>query len=722
LEVQWIESKIAEKGWNKNEFYAAYKTANQGKPLPKAPERQLQRIFQDKNPLPLTPLVKANLAAALGMTVEQLDTGLKESVTGPDDEKKRSVERRWQYIQGHPIRGVEILFILKGAVGFDWFRELLDDIWLGFSRDEPSFKVGQLLASSSAPNTKESSHSVEEPVCSFWEMYQPEPGYWFKKINPTPHKFTTVAGFDAVMPWSTLKLQSVAKLQDFALLTKAGFSLPPRAYKVGVEEFEVRFFGDTFSFCMKLSDHELLDTLHEFARQIKSEDLMTFGRSFSGVQLLEMFYQQMFPRPKNDNAKPRGGIGGMSGPNGKAISFYPCMPTGFNKTPDSNEYTFKVTMPGEVDIGSRIKKLEQKLKSNPADAKSYGDLASVYSHEGRLQDAIGCLETALKRAPPDVYIHGLMAQILMNLGRFDEALTHLQRAAALDPKHALIQTKLGICLNELGEDDDALIHFQAAASLENLNAGNQFNLGMALGRLKRNPEAAVAFQRAVDLEPENVRSMTLLGIVLMEEGRQAEAVAFLEKATQLDPNFSNAHEHLGMYFTNTGQHEKAVASFQHAIAIEESALLNTRLSASLASLDRWPEAEATCRRAVELEPNHPDLLVNLAVAIAKLGKQAEAVELCQSAIKIEEDIRAYAVLGESLSSLNRWAEAEAAYRYGLKLEPNHSAMLTNLGAAIATLGRLPEAAESFEQAVRADPANVTAQQNLAQLREMIAKR
>ena len=65
------------------------------------------------------------------MTIEAFDAGLRESLAvrsgHPDDEKKHAAERRWQYIQNHPIRGVEILFILKGAVGFDWFRELLDD-------------------------------------------------------------------------------------------------------------------------------------------------------------------------------------------------------------------------------------------------------------------------------------------------------------------------------------------------------------------------------------------------------------------------------------------------------------------------------------------------------------------------------------------------------------------------------------------------------------------
>jgi Flp pilus assembly protein TadD len=718
-EVGWLETKIAEKFETKEGFYAAYKTTT-GRS--QDPTRQLQRILNSD--CPITPPVRITFAKTLGMTIEGFDAGLKESLAAPsahpDDDKKRAAERRWQYIQNHPIRGVEILFILKGAVGFDWFRELLDDTRLTFSRDEPSFKLGQALATSHEPNTKELSPKIEKPVCSYWEIYEPEKGYWFKKISPNPRTFSTVAGFDTAVPWSVLGVKRVEKLQDLALLTEIGLAIPPRAYQVGIEEFEVRFIGDTFSFSIKLSEHEL-GALHEFARQVKNDKLMNFGTGFSGVQLLDMFFRQLLPRAKNEKTKARGGIAGMSGPNGNAISFYPFMPMGFNKRPEANEYSFSLTMPAKTDVATRIKKLEKKLESKTSDAATYGELATLYSHEGRLQDAILCLQTAIKKSPPIMEIFALLGQTLAKVGRYDEALTHLRKAAALNPKHALVQTKLGICLTELGEDADALVHFQESVRLEPSNAGAQFNLGMALGRLGRNSEAGVAFQRVVDLEPENVQGLTLLGVVLTEEGRQTEAAHYFEKATKLDPNFRDAHEHLGTNFANANQHEKAVASFQRAIAIEENAPLHTRLSASLANLERWPEAEAACRRAVELDSNHPHLLVNLAVAVARLGKKQEAVELCQRAIKIESDVRAFAVLGESLSSLNRWDEAEAAYRDGLKLEPNHSTMLTNLGTTIATLGRLPEAAEVFERAIRADPSNATAQQNLAHVRQLMAK-
>lgn len=133
------------------------------------------------------------------------------------------------------------------------------------------------------------------------------------------------------------------------MVTEVGISIPSRAYQVGVEEFEVRFLGDTFSFSVKLSDHAL-EAMHSLGREFASfqksratdDELIPVGTSFGGVELLEMFHQQLLPRPKNENPKSRGGIAGMAGPGGKAISFFPSMPPDYMKTAESHEYSFKI--------------------------------------------------------------------------------------------------------------------------------------------------------------------------------------------------------------------------------------------------------------------------------------------------------------------------------------------------------------------------------------------
>jgi tetratricopeptide (TPR) repeat protein len=75
LEVAWLETKIAEIFSTKGDFYAAYKTAT-GRS--QDPERQLQRILNSEDPI--TPPVRINFAKTLGMTIEDFDVGLRESL------------------------------------------------------------------------------------------------------------------------------------------------------------------------------------------------------------------------------------------------------------------------------------------------------------------------------------------------------------------------------------------------------------------------------------------------------------------------------------------------------------------------------------------------------------------------------------------------------------------------------------------------------------------
>ena len=578
-------------------------------------------------------LIKSGPARSLSEVSET------EKAASAEDDQRHAAERRWQYIQSHPIRGIEILFVLKGAVGVDWFMEVLDETRLTFSRDEKSFKLGQLLAASPAPNTKEHSRALHQPICSFWEIYEPEQGYWFKKIAPGKREFSIVAGFDAVAPWAMLGVDRVEKLEDLALLTEVGVSIPSHAYQIGVEEFILRFVGDTFSFSVRLSE-EPLDALHELARThhiIRSDKPMFFGTNFSGVQLLDMFLHQTLPRPKDKPFKGDAGIMGLSGPDGKAISFYPKMPIGFTKTSESKEYTFTVTTPAKFDSAGQIKKLEKKLTSNPADADLYFELASVYLYEGRLLDIVQCLETAIRKAPPSANVHGLMGQTLRRIGRLNEALAHCQAALVLAPGDARIHTQLGICLGEMSDHHAALVHFEAAARIEPSDAGHQSNLCMALVSLTRYSEALVPARRAVELAPDDSQSALRLGILLHDAGQREEALHFLEKATQLEPDSAAAHQQLGTHFATTDQHEKAVLSFQRAVEIEENPRRCELLGASLADLGRWSEAETAFRRGLTLAPSDAAMRSNLGIVVANLGRLEEAAELFEQLLQDHPD-------------------------------------------------------------------------------------
>lgn len=557
-----------------------------------------------------------------------------------EDEQRKAAERRWSYLQRNRFTGVEVLFLLKSSVGKAWLATLLDDTRISFSRTGPSFKLGTVISSAAAPNTKETSPRWEKAVCAFWEKYDPNPEYWVKRIAPAYQAGTLVAGFGASIPWADLNIPTVQTLGDLAQLTDIGIGIPPEAFTAGVEEFELRFVGEQFSFSIALSDHGL-SFLHEMAsahfqasENVKRAPL-SLGSSFSGIQLLEMFLGQVLPLKDAQTKSRRGIFGGMGGPGGRAIHFYPDIPKNFSDTPEAKNYVFTVTVPKPEVVKARIAELEAWVEDGSANAEAIGELAARYSSAGRLLDAISCLQTGIARLPPRADLHGLLGESLGKLGRHDEALEHFRRANHLEPNSAAAHCGLAICLSETGDSEGALRHFQVAAELEPSHAGHQKNLGRALASSERYSEAVQCYERAIEIKPEDSESLILLGVFYEELGQVDKAEARFHTATLVVPNDAEAHEHLGRHLAAKGDHIRAIPALERAIEIEESPRRYELLGGSQAELSRWPEAEKSFQNAVRLSPTNADYLVNVGICQASAGRLSEAAKTWKKALEID---------------------------------------------------------------------------------------
>jgi tetratricopeptide (TPR) repeat protein/nucleoside phosphorylase len=561
-----------------------------------------------------------------------------EELGGDEEEEIRSAERRWSYLQRSPLRGLKVLLILKASVGQDWLRSILDETRVRFSRDKDAFAVGTAFALSAQPNTKEDSPRWDEVVCAFWKKYEADPSLWVRRINRHLVEHSVVAGFDASIPWATLNLPSVTALGDLGQLSDIGMSLPPEAFMAGVEEYKLTFVGDQFSFSLKLSDHGL-EMLHEMASvhfQLSTPDKsvpLNLGTGFNGIQLLEMFREQLLPAWRRKENRPGSIFGGRAGPDGKAISFYPNMPSDFDKSDEAKEYTFKITAPDTERAKARIRELEAAVANGSVDAEIYGELAARYANGGRLLDAIRYLEQGIGKVQPNVGLYGLLGESLDKLGRHEEALVQFLEGEKIQPEHAGVQSAIGICLARLGNDKAALERLQAAARLEPSEARHHANLGRSLAQQERYVEAAASYERALALSPNDVSNLELLGVLYVEIGRPHDAERCFSSAVEVAPNSPEAHENLGRYLASIGQHERAIPILQRAMEIEESARRHELLGGSYADQLCWPEAEASFRRAATLEPDNIQHFQNLGICIMNQGRFKEALAVFESELQ-----------------------------------------------------------------------------------------
>ena len=128
---------------------------------------------------------------------------------------------------------------------------------------------------------------------------------------------------------------------------------------------------------------------------------------------------------------------------------------------------------------------------------------------------------------------------------------------------------------------------------------------------------------------------------------------------------------------------------------------------------RLPEAMAIYRQILATEPDQPDALNLLGVALSQTGQGELGVQLIAKAIALRPtDSAFYLNLGNALHDLDRHEQAIVATTRSLQLKPNNPAALGNLANSLKATGQLAPAIAAYRQSLRLDPTPPEVHRNL----------
>lgn len=323
----------------------------------------------------------------------------------------------------------------------------------------------------------------------------------------------------------------------------------------------------------------------------------------------------------------------------------------------------------------------------------------------------------------------------------------LRRVVAAAPEFGPAWWRLGEAEFKAGRLDRAGEAWRRALSLD-----EPAEAAEPLASAERAPGAPVSAYAALGLAR-----------LALAQGDAEGAAARLEDATAEAPGFGPAFRLLGDAYATLGRDEDAARALQTADRLPLYEPYLDRLSAALvresrsttfllqhaATVDLTTNSawrEHLIRRALEIDPDHPAALAELARTYRIVRRYDEALELLERQRRRRpDDLGVLADIGRCLSGLGRYAEAEpmfrraleglddaptryalglvlgrtgraaeaiAEYRRALDRNPNHVGALNNLGVALATQGRMDEAAQHFERLTAVSPGDADAHANL----------
>jgi Flp pilus assembly protein TadD len=162
--------------------------------------------------------------------------------------------------------------------------------------------------------------------------------------------------------------------------------------------------------------------------------------------------------------------------------------------------------------------------------------------------------------------------------------------------------------------------------------------------------------------------------------------------------------------TRAGNHDEAEVLYKQILEkLPDMSEIHYNLGHVYVAKKDLDSAEASFRRAVELQPSRPDPYVALSAIFAAHGKVQEAAEfLIQGAPHFEQDAKYQFALGTNCVNAGKSKEAADAFRKVLALDPANAEAHFHLGTVLVGENKVADAVAELGKYIEAgkDPENL----------------
>ncbi len=257
----------------------------------------------------------------------------------------------------------------------------------------------------------------------------------------------------------------------------------------------------------------------------------------------------------------------------------------------------------------------------------------------RFAETLALVTGLLEESPESDDLWVVRGAAELGLNRPGDAIHSYEQSLRRAPDHTERLRLLGDALAAAGRTEDASSKYLRALELDPQDGQTHGRLGNLYAKQGKIPEAVREFQRSVELEPTSPNAHTNLANAQFAQGRFDDGLASLATALKFDPTCLPAWQALYTVRRSRGQRAEAIAALRSALdALPREFALRARLAWELATLPSGGESEAReavilAQDCLEGRAQDPAALDTLAVALARHGDFAQAIETCNTALE-----------------------------------------------------------------------------------------
>ena len=275
-------------------------------------------------------------------------------------------------------------------------------------------------------------------------------------------------------------------------------------------------------------------------------------------------------------------------------------------------------------------------------------------------------------------------------GAEDMVSLYLQISHALDPDSADTLILLGGIAEKLEKPERAIGYYQQVPEDSPMRRISELQLGLALAGTDKVDEAREHLKELIASDPSDLRSYLAYGSVLSDAKDYAAMAANYDKAVEVIGPVPDRGDW--------------TIFFQRGIAYER--------------LKKWEQAEPNFRKALELNPEQPQVLNYLGYSWVDMNRNLEeGLDMIRRAVELRPD-DGYVVdsLGWAYYRMGRFEEAVTELERAVQLRAGDATINDHLGDAYWRVGRKLEAVYQWNRALISEGEDI----NREQIKQKIA--
>lgn len=298
-----------------------------------------------------------------------------------------------------------------------------------------------------------------------------------------------------------------------------------------------------------------------------------------------------------------------------------------------------------------------------------------------------------------------------------------KRAMSVTKGNYIAHENMAFALAKRKRYDESREYYEKALQIEPNRVRNLYNLGLLALNQGEYPEARDFFLKVLEARPGNLEALNGLGVADLKTNQPEEAIKYFMEALSLNRRYIPARKGLAYAYIQTGQLREA--RYHLNILMQEAGQKDSDVLVLAGLLTgsegNYEDSIVVYEKILEQHPRNVDALFAAGNSHLNLREFAKAISYFERALQVNPDLpNVHKNLGIAFGKQGDTAKAEAHFKKALELKPDSARVHYRWGRMLAGQMKWKEAEAHYQEAKRLNsevPGLTKAMEELAEFRQ-----